>query len=141
MPINNATVSGNLTKDAAYKQSQAGTGILTFTVAINEKHKNARGEYVDEAYFMPCVLFGSRADALKPYLLKGTKIVVSGKLKQNAWTDQQTGQKRDRWEIICDRVEFLSRKNDNQPAQQYQPHVGQGYQQPYDPQQPMSYEY
>ena len=46
-----------------------------------------------------------KRDGLKPYLTKGRKIGVTGRLRQSRW--EREGQHRSKVEIIADAVEFF----------------------------------
>jgi single-strand DNA-binding protein len=107
--MNRAAISGNITRDAEARQTQSGMAIVNFSVAVNERKKNAQtGQWEDVPSFFDCVFFGSRAEKLMPYLVKGTKVVIDGKLRQSSWQDKQTGQKRSKVEIVVDDIDFVS---------------------------------
>lgn len=73
--MNCITIVGNITKDAEVRDV-AGTRVANFSIAENRKVK---GEKVT-TYF-DCALWGARADALAPYLLKGGQVTVVGQLE------------------------------------------------------------
>lgn len=108
MSINRVMISGNLTKDSELLLRQNGGGVLTFSMAVNDRRKNAQtGEWEDFPNYVNCVLFGKRAEKLQVYLAKGAKVAVEGKLRWSQW--ERDGQKRSKIEVIADEVEFLSR--------------------------------
>ena len=86
MAINRVIIEGNLTRDVEMRATASGLAVAGFTVAVNEKRKNAEGEYVDAPVFVKCSLFGTRAEKLSKYLLKGTKVTIDGKLRYSQWT-------------------------------------------------------
>ena len=130
MSINRVNISGNLTRDAELRTTQAGTGILAFGMAVNDRRKNPQtDEWEDVPNYIDCAIFGKRAESLAQYLVKGTKVAVEGKLRWSQW--ERDGQKRSKIEVIVDEIEFLSRKSDDQPAYQaQQPAYQPQYQQP-----------
>ena len=86
MAINRVTIMGNLTRDAELRKKGDAASVLTFGLAINEKKKDTEtGEYVDAPVFVDCALFGARAEALAPYLTKGKKVSVDGRLRYHSW--------------------------------------------------------
>lgn len=117
--INRVIISGNLTRDAELRSTQSGISVLSMGVAVNDSRKNANGEWEDYANFIDCVMMGSRADKLAQHLKKGTKVVVEGKLRWSQW--EKDGQKRSKVEVVADSLEFMSRK------EQEQPQSSQGY--------------
>ena len=119
MSINRVNISGNLTRDAELRASATGTSILSLGVAVNDRRKNpSTGEWEDVPNFIDCVLFGNRATALAPYLTKGSKVAIEGKLRYSTWETQE-GQKRSKIEIIIDEIELMgARKEQAAPAAQ-----------------------
>ena len=130
MSINRVAISGNLTRDSELRSTQGGTSILGMGVAVNERRKNAStGEWEDYPHFVDCTMFGTRAEKLQPYLTKGAKVAIEGRLRYSSW--EKDGQKRSKLEVVVDEVEFMSRKDGAQaaPAPQaggYAPQAG-GY--------------
>lgn len=109
MSINRVIISGNLTKDAELKQTQGGTAVLSFCVAVNDRRKNTQtGEWESYANFVDCAIFGTRANSLAQYLKRGQKVAVDGKLKYSQWQDSQTGQNRNRLTVTVDELELMS---------------------------------
>ena len=115
--INVAVISGNLTKDCEERTTAGGMSVVTFSVAVNERRKNQRGEWEDVASFIDCTIFGNRAHALAPYLTKGTKVMVSGKLRQSSW-EAKDGSKRSRVELIADEIELAGQKQERRQERQ-----------------------
>lgn len=112
MGINSVSLSGNLTRDMELRQTAGGMAVGSFGIAVNDRRKNQRtGEWEDHANFVDCTMFGRRAEALAPYLLKGTKCAVQGRLHYSSWEDRGTGQKRSRLDVTVDEVEFLSSRD------------------------------
>ena len=106
MSINRVEISGNLVRDAEMRSSRNGNAILTFSVAVNDRRKNqGTGEWEDVASFVDCVMFGRRAEALETRLLRGTKVYLAGKLKQDTW-EADDGSKRSKLEVIVDDIDL-----------------------------------
>ena len=51
-------------------------------------------------------MFGTRAEAVKRYLPKGSKVAIEGKLRYSSW--ERDGQKRSKIEVIVDEIEFMN---------------------------------
>ncbi len=120
MSINKSMISGNLTRNAELKATAGGTSVLAFGVAVNERRRNASGEFEDYANYVDCQLFGRRAEALAQYLTKGTKVAIEGHLHYSSWEDRNGGGRRSKLEVYVDELEFLSARNGGsgqQPAQ------------------------
>lgn len=74
------TITGNIGKDAEVIQTRDGRGVLTFSVAVNENK--------DEAPTWYDVFVNGNYDKMAPYLVKGTRVLVRGRLKAGMWTSQ-----------------------------------------------------
>lgn len=111
MGINTVTISGNLTRNAELRTTQGGMEILGFSVAVNDRWKNAAGEWEDRPNFIDCTMFGKRAAAIEPYMTRGSKVAVLGKLRWSQW--EKDGEKRSKVEVIVDEVEFMSGRREN----------------------------
>lgn len=127
MSINRVNISGNLTRDPELRATASGTQVLSFGIAVNDRRRNQQtGEWEDYPNFVDCTMFGSRAEAVKRYLQKGSKVAIEGKLRYSSW--ERDGQKRSKLEVIVDEIEFMSRGQQSEggyaPAQSY---GGQSY--------------
>ena len=71
------TLAGNVGKDAELRQTQGGDSVLSFSLAI-DGGKDKNGNKRDSTWF-DCSIFGKRADALRSYITKGSKLVVTGR--------------------------------------------------------------
>lgn len=112
--LNTCFLTGNLTSDAELKTSQDGKYRLVFSIACNEDVKSG-DEWIKKTAYIPCVIFGSmRAEKLEQYLLKGTKVALTGKLNYSSWEDDQ-GNKKSRLDVCIYELEFLSTKTSNEP--------------------------
>lgn len=122
MSVNVVCISGNLTRDPDLRVTSSGTPVLSMGVAVNDRRRNPQtGDWEDYPNFVDAILFGSRAEAVKRYLSKGSKVAIEGKLRYSQW--ERDGQKRSKLEVIVEEIEFMSR-SEQQAApvrQQYAP--------------------
>lgn len=93
--LNNLTVTGNLTQDPEAKKD--GT-IATFTLAVSTGK--------DDTLFLSCVAFEKSAEVILKKLIKGDRIVVSGKLVQNNYTNKD-GVKKSSISCVVNTIEFI----------------------------------
>lgn len=102
-------------QDPELRSTASGLPVLGFSVAVNDRRKNQQtGEWEDHPNFVDCTLFGSRAEKLQPYLVKGTKVAIAGKLSWSQW--EKDGQKRSKIEVIVDDVELMSSREKPEPV-------------------------
>lgn len=98
--LNKVMLIGNLGKDAETRQTAGGTSVASFSLATTYRIKDqSTGEFTERTDWHDVVLF--RGDRVAPYLTKGKKVFVEGRLQTRSWEDQN-GQKRYRTEVICD---------------------------------------
>lgn len=113
MSINAVVISGNLARDAETRRTQGGMTILTFTVAVNDRRKDASGEWSDYTNWVNCSMFGKRAESLDGKLTKGTKVVCHGKLHYSSW--EKDGQKRNKLDVTVNDLDFMSKAAKPEP--------------------------
>ena len=65
MSINQVSITGNLTRDPELRATQGGTPVLSFGIAVNDRRKNAAGQWEDVPNFFECVTFGNRPEAFQ----------------------------------------------------------------------------
>ncbi len=109
MALSSVAISGNLTRDPDLRHTAGGTSVLSFGVAVNDRRRNASGEWEDVPNFVDCTMFGTRADALARFLTKGTKVALEGKLRYSSW--ERDGQRRSKLEVVADDIEFMSQRS------------------------------
>ena len=116
--MNIVTLAGRLTSDPELRQSQNGTAVCRFTVAVNRKFKNPQGEY--EADFISCTAFKQTAEFVSRYFSKGKMIILNGTLRTGSYKDRNhqdvTHYTTD---VFVENVEFGGDKanNNTSPAQ------------------------
>ncbi len=93
---------GRLTKDPNTK-TFGENSVCEFSVAVNRKVKDK--EFTD-FYDMEC--WGRRGDVVQEYFQKGSKILVSGRLKQDTW--ETDGVKRSKIVCVVEDFEFCDSK-------------------------------
>lgn len=115
--INSVTIVGRMTKDAELKYTNSGTAITKFSIAVNRSQKKG-DQWEEEASFFDVSLWGKRGESLNQYLQRGTRLAVTGELRQDRW--EQDGQQRSRVYIHANNIQLLGSKNDsnNQSNQQ-----------------------
>jgi single-strand DNA-binding protein len=102
--VNKVILLGNVGKDPEFKE--AANGILSFSVATNEKWKDKAGQWVEKTEWHNVVLFGPRAKGLGSFLTKGNTVFVEGRLQTRSW-DGKDGGKRYTTEVVATNVEVI----------------------------------
>ena len=104
MDLNNATISGRLTRDPELKYTSGGTATLTLSLANEWSKKGASGEWEKQTNFFDVKVWGKIAEWLSKDLTKGTLVSVQGELRQERW--EKDGQKNSRVVINADKVSY-----------------------------------
>ena len=105
--MNKVILMGRLTRDPEVSSSTSGTTFARYSIAVDRRFKRD-GE--PDADFFNCTSFGKQAEFVERYLKKGTKVVVSGRLQNNNYTNKE-GQKVYDVRIMVEDIEFAESKN------------------------------
>lgn len=95
------TVVGSIT-EPELRFSQAGKAIATFNLARNSRVRDGDNWTDGEPTWFRVSAFGSIAENIAESLEKGSRVIVMGEMKTNAW--EKDGEKRTSLEIIADAV-------------------------------------
>ena len=109
--MNKVILMGRLTKDpdVRYTQGQESMCIARYTLAVDRRfsRNNNNGNNAD---FIPCVCFGRQAEFVEKYLIKGTKMAVTGRIQTGSYTNKD-GVKVYTTEVVVEDQEFAESKN------------------------------
>ena len=107
--MNKVILMGRLTRDPEVRYSQGAnqTAVARFSVAVDRRFKR-EGE--PDADFFNCTSFGRQAEFVERYLHKGTKVVLSGRVQNDNYTNKD-GQMVYSVRIMVDEIEFAESKN------------------------------
>jgi single-strand DNA-binding protein len=101
---NHVSITGNLTRDPELRFTPTGQAKATFGVAVNRVWQNRQTNEREEATsFFDVVCWGTLAENAAQSLSRGTRVVVSGRLDQRSWENQE-GEKRSKVEISADEI-------------------------------------
>lgn len=109
--MNTINLIGNICNDLELKSTQSGKTVLNFNLAVKRPFSK---ETTD---FIPMVAWGQNAEFLSKYGRKGSKVAVSGTLTTRKYQDKD-GNNRTTYEVVCDSVELVGGKPDNEAQQQ-----------------------
>jgi len=101
------TIIGNIGKDAVV-QEKNGKKQVMFSVAVNDNYKDGQGNKIERTDWIS--VFTNQL-TLSPYLLKGTKVYVSGSTSSKIYTGDDR-QQRISTAINAQQIQLLSSKKD-----------------------------
>ncbi len=105
--FNKVILMGNLTRDPEVRYTQGGTAVSEIGLAVNDKRKDAKGEWVEETTFVDVTLWGRTAEIAGEYLGKGSSVLVEGRLKLDSWEDKNTKQKVSKLKVVLESFSFI----------------------------------
>lgn len=107
--MNKIILMGRLTRDpeVRYTQGQNGSMVIArYDLAVPRKFKRQGEPDVD---FFNCTAFGKQAEFAEKYLKQGTKILLTGRVQNNNYTNKD-GQKVYSVQIMVEEAEFAESK-------------------------------
>lgn len=107
---NRVVLLGNLTRDPELRYTPSGMAVTEIGMAVNDRRKNAQGEWVEETTFVDVTLWGRTAEVATEYLTKGSSLLIEGRLKLDQWQDKNTGDKRSKLRVVGERMQMLGAK-------------------------------
>ena len=112
--MNKIILVGNVCNEIEIRYTSNNTPIATFTIAVNRNHTKEDG--TKETDFINIVVWNKRAENVKNYLDKGSKVGISGRLQVRKYQNER-GENRYVTEVVADEVEFLnSKKPEEKPV-------------------------
>ena len=113
MNMNKITLTGRLTEEPKVTYSAGAEPVarasFNFAVPDMSMKKDGEGNYPTD--FFRCTCWGKLAEIVEKHCNKGTKPLISGRLKNNNY--EKDGQKVYSNEIVIDSLEFLEVKRQN----------------------------
>jgi single-strand DNA-binding protein len=103
--FNRVILVGNLTRDPELRYTPTNTPVTEIGLAVNDRRKNANGEWVEETTFVDVTLWARTAEVASEYLTKGSSVMIEGRLKLDTW--ETDGQKRSKLRVVGERMQML----------------------------------
>ena len=122
--FNRVILLGNLTRDPEIKYLPSGMAVADIGLAVNDRRKDANGEWIEETTFVDITMFGRTAEVAGEYLSKGAPLLIEGRLKLDTW-ETPDHQKRSKMRVICDRMQLLGSKGQGGPGPGVRPPMAQ----------------
>ena len=107
MSLNRVTIIGHLGQDPEIRQLASGQAVGRFSVATDELYTDKEGKRQERTEWHQVVVFGRVAETCEKYLARGRQVYVEGRLRTREYEAKNNGGKRQRTEIVANRVQFL----------------------------------
>lgn len=109
MGYNHWAGMGRLVRDPEVRYAaESGMCIARYTLAIDRRSKNSE----DKTDFIRCVAFGKGGEFAEKYLHKGMRMLVSGAIQTDSYTDKD-GKKVSTWEVAVASQDFADSKGNS----------------------------
>lgn len=106
MNLNKVFLIGRLTRDPESRTLPSGQAVSNFGLATNRVWTNPESkEKQEQTEFHNIVAFGKLADICNQYLIKGSLVMVEGRLQTRSWQGQN-GETKYRTEIVTERLQM-----------------------------------
>ena len=110
---NQTSLTGNLGDSPEVRYFESGRSKASFRIAVSTG-KDKSPDWFD----VEC--WNQSAERAMQRLSKGSRVVVSGSLKQERWQDRQSGTQRSKVVLNAESIEIIERAPQQQPQQQPQ---------------------
>lgn len=108
--LNKVILLGNLTKDPEVKKTPSGVDVAHMRLAISEQYRDRQtGASKETVCFVDVSAWDKQAENCGKYLLKGSQVLVEGRLSYDEWKTQ-SGESRSKLSVRADKVQFLGAK-------------------------------
>ncbi len=108
---NKVQLVGRLGANPEMKTYGENKKLANIRLAVNDRYKNAEGEWMDETQWFSLVAWSKLAVYVEKYLNKGTEVAIEGRLVNKVFTDKN-GVKRTSTEIIVNEILLLSKQKE-----------------------------
>lgn len=113
--MNKVILMGRLTTAPELKQTQSGTAVTRFSIAVRRRFAKEGQQDTD---FINCTAWSKTAEFICKYFAKGAMIAVSGEIQTSTWEDE-SGKKQYRTEVVASEAYFTGEKKEspsNEPS-------------------------
>jgi single-strand DNA-binding protein len=108
MSLNKVMVIGYLGQDPELRHlPTSGQPVTSFSVATDESFTGKDDNRQERVEWHNIIVYGRAAETCKEYLKKGRQVYVEGRLRTREFEAKNGGGKRQRIEIVANRVQFL----------------------------------
>jgi single-strand DNA-binding protein len=110
MSVNVWTGSGRLGRDPETRFTSTGKTVINFSMAVDDGYGDSK-----TTTWVRVTAWEKTADFVQKYFKKGDFIIVTGRLKENSYTDKNGSPRRD-IEVVAQNVNFGGEKREERAA-------------------------
>jgi single-strand DNA-binding protein len=106
--MNCITLTGRAGRDPEARYFGSGTMVANLTMAVNRMSRDEDPDWFN------LEIWGKQAQVAVDYVRRGSLIGIIGSVRNEKWTDRNSGQERTKMVIRVDRLELMGGKKDSQ---------------------------
>lgn len=114
--INRVILSGRLAQDPEIKEINPSLVVGRLSICTSRKYKQRNGEEKEEVCYIDASVWNQEARLAEKYLKKGSAVTIDGALKQEKWTDRNTGQERSKHVLQVSNIMYMEKMPALEPA-------------------------
>lgn len=109
--VNKVILIGNVGKDPEIRATPNGVIVANFSIATSKRVKDVESNWSDKTEWHNIVAFSRRAELVRDYVRKGSKLYIEGELQTQSWDDRKTGEKKYRTQVMVGVLLLLDKKD------------------------------
>ena len=109
--LNFCSFIGQAGSDPKCRTFESGSKVANMNIAVSEKYKTRDGEVKENTEWIPLVFNDKLAEVAEKYIVKGTAVYVSGKLRTRKYTNRE-GVEISTTEIVVRELQLLSKREE-----------------------------
>jgi single-strand DNA-binding protein len=111
------TLIGNLGGDPETRYTPQGTLVVSFSLAVNNRRRDAQGNQQENTNWYRISAFGRLAETMvnlseRGYLVKGKQVYIDGNFEAREWTGQD-GTTRTSLDVTAREMQLLGQRGDD----------------------------
>lgn len=106
--MNKLFIKGNLTRDPEMRDVN-GKKLCRFSVACTNRVRAGQGEFKDEVVYLDVTTWEKQAERCS-FLRKGSGVFITGRLKEEVWTDKKTQEEKRKYVMHPESIDFIARE-------------------------------
>jgi single-strand DNA-binding protein len=114
--LNKVILIGRVTRDPELRYTPSGKPVASFTLAVDRNRGQGQERETD---FIDCVVWQQSAEFASKYATKGRLVCVEGRLQVRSYETQE-GQKRKAYEVVCNDLRLLDRRDSSGGGASYE---------------------
>ena len=107
--MNKVILSGYLVRDPEIRTTSSDKSVATFGISVRRGWKKTDDSQYPPSDIFNIVAWDKLAEFCRNYLMKGSKIIVEGRLQTRSY-EAKDGTKRNATEVIANEIEFAGSK-------------------------------